>query len=234
MVLSYPVSTSEIEPIAYVDLSEAVYRLLRQKIFAREFPPRAKLDLDLLAKKLRVSRSPINKSIIRLAEEGLVRVEPRHGTFIVELTTREVAETWDLRLPLEVMAAEQGIPRVTAQAAAEARTVLDELSALSEDADENYLQHVRLDREFHLRLVAIADNRKLLQVYGGLHTDVINARLYYHGHPRGRGAVNTEHREILAAYEAGDLPAARAAINAWYESSKQELIRRIEELGGAV
>ena len=234
MVVSYPVSTSNIEPIAYVDLSEEVYRLLRQKIFAREFPPRAKLDLDLLAKMLRVSRSPINKAVIRLAEEGLVRVEPRHGTFIKELTTRDIAETWDVRLALELLAAQQAIPRLSDDLLSEPRRLLDQLARLGGDTAERYLDYVKLDREFHLSLVRLADNRKLLQVYEGLHTDVINARLYYHGRPRGRHEVTSEHRQILDAYESRDLVAIRRSITDSVKASQAALIRRIEELGGLV
>lgn len=234
VTLSYPISTSSIEPIDHVDLSEEVYRLLRQKIFAREFPPRAKLDLDLLSKKLTVSRSPINKSIIRLAAEGLVRVEPRHGTFIMELTTREIAETWDVRLALELLAAQQAVPRLSRDMLREPWRLLDQLARLGDDVTERYLDYVNLDREFHLSLVRLADNRKLLHVYEGLHTDVINARLYYHGRPRERGEVSSEHQRILDAYESGDLEAVIRSTTDSVKASQATLIRRLEELGGLV
>jgi GntR family transcriptional regulator, rspAB operon transcriptional repressor len=234
MVLSYPVSTTDIEPIAFVDLSEEVYRLLRQKIFAREFPPRAKLDLDLLAKKLRVSRSPINKAVIRLAEEGLVRVEPRHGTFIMELSTRDIAETWDVRLALELLAAQQAIPHLGEDGLREPRRLLDQMARLGDDIGERYLDYVSLDREFHLSLVRLADNWKLLQVYEGLHTDVINARLYYHGRPRDRGEVGREHQRILAAYESRDLETVLKSVSDSVKTSQATLIRRLDELGGQV
>ncbi|MHB1133851.1 MAG: GntR family transcriptional regulator [Chloroflexota bacterium] len=231
---SSPAAVYSLEPIDHIDLSERVYGLVRQKIFAREFPPGSRLELDVLAKGLRVSRAPINKSIVRLAEEGLVRVEPRHGTFIVELSTREVAETWDVRLALELLAAEQALPRLDATSLDEPRRLLEQMTQIGGSLAERYLEYVNLDREFHLSLVRLADNRKLLHVYEGLHTDVINARLYYHGQPRQRNEVSSEHGAILTAYESRDLEAARQSIVESVEASKATLIRRIEELGGLV
>jgi DNA-binding GntR family transcriptional regulator len=230
------VSLSAIEPIEQVDLSERVYSFLREKIFARQFPPGAKLDLDHLAEGLRVSRTPINNALIRLSEEGLLRVEPRRGTFINELTTRDVAEWYDVRKALELLAAEKGICRVTDDGVELIGQLLRQMEAVRGDIEDHYLDHVKLDRQFHLTLVDFAEHRKLQEMYRSLHSDVVNARLYYYGrgHLRDRNEVDAEHVAIFRAYAARDLVAAREAIAAANDNAQRAATRRIQELGGIV
>ncbi len=230
------VSLSEIEPIEQIDLSERVYSFLRDKIFARQFPPGAKIDLDHLAEGLRVSRTPINNALIRLSEEGLLRVEPRRGTFINELTERDVVELYDVRKALELLAAEKGVCQVTDDGVEQLSDLLQRMATVRRDIEDQYLEHVKLDRQFHLRLVDFAQNRKLQDLYRNLHSDVVLARLYYYGrgHLRNRDEVDAEHVAIFRAYAARDLDAARAAIAAANDNGQRAATKRIQELQGII
>ncbi|MHB1134162.1 MAG: GntR family transcriptional regulator [Chloroflexota bacterium] len=223
-----------VAPIEHTDLTEKVYELLREKIFAREFQPGVKLDLDRLAEGFRISRAPINSAIIRLASDGLVRIEPRRGTFIRELTARNVAETYEVRRALELRAAELGIQAASAEDIARLYEIIGQMAELRRRDESQYLEYVTLDRDFHLALVAIARNDKIIQIYQDLHTDVINARLYFHGMPREGQVVSAEHQAIVDAYAARDLKAATTAIIQAIEGGQRGSLQRIEELGGTI
>jgi GntR family transcriptional regulator, rspAB operon transcriptional repressor len=223
-----------LEPIEQVDLPALVYKALRGKIFAGELSPGAKLDLDLLERKLRVSRTPISIALARLAEEGLVTVAPRRGTFIRGLVAEDVAEVWDIRRGLELLAAEAGVANVTDDALAQTRLILKRLAEIHESTNEDYVEFVGLDRQFHITLLELARNRRLVDIYQGLHSDVINARLFYHGRSRPWTVTDAEHQAILHAYEQRDLTAAKAAISAACLNAKAVLLQRIEELGGSI
>lgn len=222
------------DPIDRLDLSEQVYSRLRQKIFVRELPPGARLDLDLIARALRVSRTPINNALIRLTEEGLARTEHRRGTFITELTAQDVTERYDIRQALELLAAEKGIGFDTEGELRDARQILENLSLFATSTGEDYLEYLRVNQQFHLKFIEFAHNRKLLEIYKSLHTDVINARLFYHGRTRAWSEVDAEHHVLFKAYEAKDLEAARSVIRAHCENAKSVSIRLIEEKGGVV
>ncbi|MHB1134145.1 MAG: GntR family transcriptional regulator [Chloroflexota bacterium] len=229
-----PFRALTLEPIEQVDLPARVYRLLRQKMFAGEFAPGAKLDLDQLEKGLRISRTPLNSALMRLAEEGLVRIEPRRGTFIRELTAQDVVDAWDVRGALEVLAAERGMPNVTDEGLDHIERLLDQLAETRHFIDEAYVEAAALDRRFHQNLVEFAHNRKLLDVYGGLYTDIVNARLFYHGRAREWAITDAEHRAILGAYRRREVAAAREAITTAVENGRQALLRRIVDLGGVI
>ena len=94
-----------------VNLNEQVYDELRTRILTRQEPAGAKLSLHALADELGVSRSPVHHALTRLVSEGLLTVRPRRGYYVTSVTARAVAEGYDVRLALELLAAERAIER---------------------------------------------------------------------------------------------------------------------------
>src|SRR3990170_3288152 len=92
-----------------VNLNEQVYDELRTRILTRQEPSGEKLSLHALAEELGVSRSPVHHALTRLVSEGLLTVRPRRGYYVTPVTARAVAEGYDVRLALELLAAERAI-----------------------------------------------------------------------------------------------------------------------------
>ena len=91
------------------NLNERVYDELRTRILTRQEPSGAKLSLHALADELGVSRSPVHHALTRLVAEGLLTVRPRRGYYVAPVTARAVAEGYDVRLALELLAAERSV-----------------------------------------------------------------------------------------------------------------------------
>src|SRR5215471_16197867 len=94
------------------NLNEQVYETLRHRLLIREPGAGSKLSLHTLADELGVSRSPVHHALTRLVSEGLLSVRPRRGYYVTPVTARAVAEGYDVRLALELAAAEKALPRV--------------------------------------------------------------------------------------------------------------------------
>src|ERR1035437_1266105 len=60
-------------------LAEQAYREIKRRILDNEFSPGTTILEQELALLLRMSRTPVREAAVRLAEEGLVEVRPRHG-----------------------------------------------------------------------------------------------------------------------------------------------------------
>jgi len=88
------------------NLNEQVYATLRSRILAREHGPGEKLSLHELAAELGVSRSPVHHALTRLVSEGLLTVKARRGYFVSPITTRVLVEGYEVRLALELHAAD--------------------------------------------------------------------------------------------------------------------------------
>ncbi len=99
----------DVQPIeANFSLKDRIYNSLKQAITAMNiYAEDAELRLDerVLAEKLAISRTPVREALARLEQEGLVRIVPRKGVFIVRKTKDEILEMITVWAALESMAA---------------------------------------------------------------------------------------------------------------------------------
>ena len=97
--------TSVYRPLDKTDLTEQTYRAIREKILTRVLRPGQKISADEVAHALSVSRTPVMDALKRLANDGLVEILPRRGTFVTEITAESVNELFAVRIMMELFAA---------------------------------------------------------------------------------------------------------------------------------
>jgi DNA-binding GntR family transcriptional regulator len=208
------------------NLNEQVYDTLRQRILAREPGPGAKLSLHELAAELGVSRSPVHHALTRLVSEGLLAVKARRGYFVTPVTAQALAEGYDVRLALELHAADIAVDTASDESIAELRR--------RAEATEGAISHEEWDAAnaaFHETQVDLAGNALLSRVYRELSVNLMmqvirGGRLERHEH------LVTEHDAIVSGFETRDRAAARAAIAAHVESGRRIALDAIERAGG--
>jgi len=86
-------------------MNQTSYHSIRSKIIEGVFKPGEALPEELLSRQLNVSRTPIRESLIRLQSEGLVRIIRNRGAFVREITFKDIAEIFEMRILLEGYAA---------------------------------------------------------------------------------------------------------------------------------
>ncbi len=192
-------------------LTDTVYALLREKILDGMFAPGERLNVEALAQQLTVSQTPLKGALARLVADGLVEVQPRRGTFIAQVSPRQIGEMLSIRRALELLAAETALDHVTAADIAHLRALLDAIEQAT-DVDSHY----RGNYDLHKRLVELSGNKKLAEFYmelnGHIHMALIHSssRIW---RSRAR-AEAVEHSAIVDALEMRDLPRLQAAITA--------------------
>ena len=136
-------------------LYEEVAELLRQRIFNRELAPGSWIDELRLAEEYGISRTPLREALKVLATEGLVTMKVRRGAYVTEVSERDLADVYHLLALLESDAA-----GVVATKASDVQ--LKELATLHKELERSVGQREKffeLNEAFHMRLLAIADNR---------------------------------------------------------------------------
>ena len=136
-------------------LYEEVAELLRQRIFNRELAPGSWIDELKLAEEYGISRTPLREALKVLATEGLVTMKVRRGAYVTEVSERDLADVYHLLALLESDAA-----GVVATKASDVQ--LKELATLHKELERSVGQREKffeLNEAFHMRLLAIADNR---------------------------------------------------------------------------
>ena len=134
-----------------VALKDKVYEALRSAIISMDIYAKesdARLDERRLAEELGVSRTPIREALSRLEQEGLVRMVPRRGTFVVRKSKEEILQVICVWGALESLAARLGCEHASDEEIAGLRKTfinLDDparaLAAIDEYSDDNIHFH---------------------------------------------------------------------------------------------
>jgi GntR family transcriptional regulator of gluconate operon len=150
-------------------LWESIVAALRRAIILCELRPGLHLEEPALAEKFGVSRIPVREALTRLAHEGLVRLEPRRGAFVVGVTESEIHDIYEMRCLIEVHAIRSAAENATAVSLVQLRAEADEFrDAVQANAVERYAEP---DVKFHRQIVVLGGNQRLVAAWdpiGGL------------------------------------------------------------------
>ena len=123
-----------LEPIkldAYKPLREVVSETLRQAIKDGVLKPGERLMEIQLADELGVSRTPIREAIRKLELEGFVVMVPRRGTYVADISLKDIAQVFEIRSALEELAAGLAAERITPDELEYLERILVEITNIS-------------------------------------------------------------------------------------------------------
>jgi DNA-binding GntR family transcriptional regulator len=217
--------------IERVDLNDQVYTTLKEWLATRKLGPDEKLSLHELAALFGVSRSPVQHALTRLVADGLVSVEPRRGHFVTPLTRTIVANAHEVRLALELQAAERTVGNLDREALASLRRLMERtLPAVSGRHFSDFDAFIATNQSFHELQVDLAGNSLLSSLYRQLAVNLLMERIL--GGRKEAGNVAAEHIELVEAFEAGELPRVQSAIRAHVETGRRLAFAALESAGG--
>jgi DNA-binding GntR family transcriptional regulator len=208
------------------NLNDRVYETLKQRLVRRELGPGAKVSLHELAATLNVSRSPVHHALTRLVAEGLLSVKSRRGYYVTALTESTIAEGYDVRLALELQAAEAAVGRAGRDGLRRFRELHERTVAAVSHAEWD-----TANAAFHEHQVDLAGNALLSRFYRELSVNLM-MQVIRGGKLEAASNLPTEHEAIVDAYETGDLAAAHAAIRTHIATGRRIALDAIDTAGG--
>ena len=196
-------------------LYEEVAELLRQRIFKRELEPGNWIDELKIAEEYGISRTPLREALKVLAAEGLVTMKVRRGAYVTEVSRSDLADVYHLLSLLESDAAGVVANKASEAELAELQKLHKELEAAAkpgkaagtragDTARANTDLFFALNEQFHMRLLAIANNRWRDQMVADLRKVM---KLNRHNSLLKTGRIDeslAEHQAIMAALLARD------------------------------
>ncbi|MHA7773498.1 GntR family transcriptional regulator [Roseibium sp. M-1] len=191
--------------------SEIVYRDLREAIINIALPPGTPLSEKEITEKYGISRTPVREAILRLAEEKLVDVFPKSGTFVARIPVAELREAIVARKALEEVCVREATLRATKSQLMELKAVIQRERELAESGDEDAFHEA--DNAFHAGIAAASG-------YPGIWSMIEKIRLQVERYRRltlpqqGRmQLVVDEHARVLEAMERGNADEAVACMH---------------------
>jgi DNA-binding GntR family transcriptional regulator len=213
------------EPIRQENLTDHVYRAVKQRILTQEIEIGTRLRDEALAAQLGVSRTPVREALMRLHRDGLVDIVPRSGTRVRSFTDSDIDEIYDLRIVLESFAVRKATSRLTDDAIARLRELHQKAEAALEAG--NSRPALEFDREMHAAIIDACGNTKLQKFMAIINDYVTLFRNLGARTPFHRG-FTYRHADIIKALERRDPEAAARALSEHIETAKRELFRDVQ------
>ncbi len=216
-----------------VTSSERTLGEVRELILDGRLAAGSRLGEAELAERLGVSRTPVREALSRLAAEGLVEIVPNRGARVSSWTVAELEGVFQLRAALEPQLTALAVPR----AAASDIAALDELAGTmlavgspgrGRDLDALF----PLNREFHGRLVALADHPAMAgALAAAVHAPIVLRNFHTYDDASLRRSL-AHHVEIVAAIRAGDPAWAQAVMTAHIHNARAVMVRAAAQAEG--
>ena len=214
-----------------VSLGESAYLRLRNDIMTGKLLPGTIVSERELAGRYDMSKTPVREAIGQVCREGLVRRMPGRGYQISPITIKEIVDLFEMRMIVEMACVERV---VGAPGSVRFLDLLKEKAKIRYAlADENsHVEFLMANREFHITFAEATGNDRLVQILGGLFTEM--ERLFHLGLVLRDSSeeMATEHQCLVAACENGDVHEAREVAGQQIISSKERILEAI--MGGGL
>ena len=211
---------------SYQPLRDVVCETLREAIRSGVLKPGERLMEIQLAEELGVSRTPVREAIRRVELEGCVIMMPRRGTYVANISIRDINEVFEIRTSLESLSSGLAAERITDEELERLQRLLVEIGAHIESGDMDKI--VKTDTEFHDLLYQASRNQRLVGIISNLREQLTRFRTTSMSYPGRLKATLEEHRIIVEAIAQGDVKAARKAAENHMEKSEQTLLASME------
>lgn len=208
-------------------LTDWVTASLREAILQRYFEPGEKIDQDLIAEELEVSRTPVREALKVLESEGLVEIRPHRGAFITTVSCQDIHDIYEIRELLEAQVIRQVTPIVPESVLDAGDQILERTEADLKAGD--YSGHFQSDLYFQNHIFSLAKNQLLKEILDSLNNRITRIHVFAQTQP-GSHMVDSlqEHRAILQAIRQRDPNAAAQAARTHLENSAMRLQKLVQ------
>ena len=182
------------------NLDVTIHEAFLEEILQGNWKPGQALNLDELAERYGVSRTPIQQALKRMHTQGMVVFSSKGHFSVPTFSEKEVCDIFET---LERLAGE----------------------CVASNKTSNIVQTRRTDLDFHRILVEQAGNRCLSEVYDRIQGQFIVANYLLTSHTRSQQQVaSDDHERLLAALKAGNFTRAHDIIEDHIQGACQKIL----------
>lgn len=146
------------------DLKTKAYLALKERLINCVYAPGSVLNEVQLASELGLSRTPIREAIGRLEMDGYVRVLPKKGIYVTDISLNDVMQIFQTRIEIEPLTLRLSAPHLS-------RNELLMFRNRFEEETSDILNSFRLDTAMHLFFIEHCGNKYLIDMMRKLFDD---------------------------------------------------------------
>lgn len=149
-------------------LVDQLDHILKERIMNLELKLGQKMDTQKIANEFGISQTPVRDVLNRLVQEGLVRLVPRVGYYMVNLSSEDLTEIYDLRKMFECHVLKSAINGINKDELKEIKQRSEEVQGET-DRKRKKAKFDEIDLKLHSLIISSARNKRLkdlfLQIY---------------------------------------------------------------------
>lgn len=210
---------------SYKPLRELLCENIRQAIIDGTFSPGERLMEIQLADEMGVSRTPVREAIRKLELEGFVVMIPRRGTYVADISIRDITEIYEIRTCLDVLSAGLAAERITDEELEALNRLLVEIGQYI--AENNMEKIVEADTAFHDILYQASRNERLRSIINNLREQLTGIRGRSMSYPGRLVETMDEHRALVDSIAARDVERAQNAARVHIENAEHTLMKSL-------
>lgn len=214
------------KPISRENLSTQLYGNLRTALMDGQYAPGQRLTISGVAEEYGTSITPVREAIFRLVSERALEMRAATSVQVPDLSPQSLREVQRIRVELEGVAAERAAELATKADIKALKAINAEFIKAAATSPE---RASLLNRDFHFAILRLAQLPILESICENMWVLMGPfLRIFHDRMPvRQLSGDNHKHYDLIAALEAGDAQASRAAMQEdilWGE----EMVRTLE------
>jgi DNA-binding GntR family transcriptional regulator len=204
-------------------LKDQAYLAIKDEIMNGKLTPGDFISENVLSEKLNMSRTPIRSALQRLEHDGIVRILPKQGIYICEISVKQINDVYEMRTSFETFAIKKLANRIEKSQIEELKEILKQQYEQIELKDPNLF--IKFDTIFHLKLMEFIDNKEMYNAFRS-----IEEKLTFYGKEiikknfeRLKNSYE-EHERILTELDKGNEAAAIKEMETHLQNGRSVLL----------
>lgn len=205
---------------------ETAYQKIKYNIVNCVYLPGEKISENFLKENLGIGRTPIREALKQLELEGLIRIEPKRGIFISNITSADIKDIYGIRYVLEPYALDLAFPNLTEDML---KPYYEYYSAYRSKDSSLYADSDSYDRDLHFTIYDASQSKLLAHTLKSIYDKNMRVRILSHKKVIGRQR-NTckEHYRLVEALLEHDLKRAKNLMKLHIKNGYSTAIHLIE------
>ncbi len=186
----------------YKSLVSQIEEKLRKEIIEGLLRPQERIIEEEVAKRFKVSRSPVREAFRILEAKALVNIFPRRGVLVSDINLEDVLAISEIRPSLEGLA-------VKLACLNSSRKDLDRLARMNDKMDraaaaEDLRLYFKLNKDFHNETYMLTKNKYLIQMLKLMTDTLLRARFIQLVYLKRVKRSQNNHLKLLEAFREKD------------------------------